>query len=319
MNKNLFIKTLFFFFILSFLSTTVYAGRTDVHAESKKPQKKSDNDTGKDSDEKKEEEPPKIANFMLRGSQQPGSFLSFGQNIIDKNQWVYSVAGVEFRGPQFRNAVYGPYVIYGISDKLSVNVVLPIAVGHRAFEHRSSGFGDLAIQLEYAFYSKSNLCYSDQATVVTNVTLPTGSADKNPETGFGGPGFFIGGTFMHAYPTWFIFTSDGITLTTEHNQKRMGNQYLYQAGVGRNLFNVGKEWIVAAIAEVDGQFTEKTNSQGISDPNTGGNVIYVTPSLWVSSKNWVFQFGVGFPAEEHLFGYQAESKYLVAANVSWTC
>lgn len=313
------IKTVFFLFILCFFSTISCAGNTDEHVVAKKTSKNDSSKSGdKNSDEKKEE-PPKIANFMLRGSQQPGSFISFGQNIIDKNQWIYSVSGLVIRGPHTRNDVYTPYIIYGISDKLSVNVSLPIVAQSRHFEDRSSGFGDLAIALEYAFYSKSNRCYYDQATIVTNFTFPSGSADKNPETGFGAPSFFVGGTFSHAYPRWFIFTSDGVLLTSEHDHKKMGNQYLYQAGVGRNLFNVGKEWIVAAIAEVDGQFTEKTNVRGVNQPDSGGNVVYVTPSLWVSSKNWIFQFGVGFPAEQHLFGHQAESQYLIAANVSWTC
>ncbi len=43
----------------------------------------------------------------------------------------------------------------------------------------SSGFSDLGVQFEYAFYEDSDLFKTKQATVVAGVTFPTGSYTKH--------------------------------------------------------------------------------------------------------------------------------------------
>lgn len=59
--------------------------------------------------------------------------------------------------------------------------------------------------------------------------------------------------------------------------------------------------------EFDGTQTEKNKIQGITDPNSGGNVIFVIPSIWLSSKQWIFQWGIGFPLVQNLNGHQDKS------------
>ena len=173
------------------------------------------------------------------------------------------------------------------------------------------------LQLEYAFYNKNTSQYEEQATLVANVSFPTGSATKKPPTGFGSSSVFLGSTFNRAYVNWYAFTSPGVTLTTSHKGQRVGNEYLYQAGIGRNICTINSEWIFAWLIEADGRYIEKTRFKGRTDPNSGGNLIVVTPSLWISSEQITLQFGVGLPVAQHLFGDQTKDKYLLASNVSW--
>ncbi|MBL8676548.1 MAG: hypothetical protein JNJ47_03870 [Alphaproteobacteria bacterium] len=192
----------------------------------------------------------------------------------------------------------------------------PIYRNYDTLTH-SSGFSDMFLQLEYAFYNENTSQFGDQATFVTNVTFPTGSATKHPPTGFGSSSIFLGSTFNRTYVNWLVFTSPGVTLTTSHDGQRAGNEYLYQLGIGRNFYTIDSEWIFAWLVETTGQYLEKTRLKGHTDPDSGGNTIVVTPSLWISSKQVTFQFGVGLPVVQHLFGNQIKDKYVLVSNASW--
>lgn len=145
-----------------------------------------------------------------------------------------------------------------------------------------------------------------------NLTLLTGSAQKQPPTGFGSPSFFIGSTLSRMYVDWFAFASPGVVLTTRHNDTKFGNQFLYQGGFGRHLINI-KGWMI----EGDGQYSQRNKINGGIDFNSGGNVVYVTPSLWVSSKKLIVQLGVGLPVTQNLYGNQTKDSYLLVANLGW--
>lgn len=70
--------------------------------------------------------------------------------------------------------------------------------------------------------------------------------------------------------------------------------------------------------EFDGTYFWKDIINGKVDSNSGGNVIYLTPSLWISSNESLFlQFGIGFPIEQHLFGNQKRNNYALFFNSGW--
>ncbi|HHZ4597756.1 TPA: hypothetical protein ACWCZX_002625 [Legionella pneumophila] len=70
--------------------------------------------------------------------------------------------------------------------------------------------------------------------------------------------------------------------------------------------------------EGDGQYAQRNRINGDIDFNSGGNVVYVTPSLWASSKKLIAQLGVGLPVTQNLYGNQTRNSYVLVANVGWT-
>jgi len=279
---------------------------------------KDENTHSENTNEINQKEPQKHGNFALPNSQQPGPLVSFGENIIDKNQVQSFLFADDFVGVKKKSVDLVPAILYGITDDLSVFFNVPIAASYKDDKNHSSGLEDMFLQLENAFYTQKNSNFIDQATLVANITFPTGSAKKEPPTGFGSPSFFVGGTFNRTYTDWFGFTSHGVVVTTSQNNTKFGNEFFYQCGIGRNIFSIESQWIVAWMIEADGQFNEKDKIKGIMNSNSGGNTIYVTPSLWVSSKNTIFQLGFGLPVVQHLFGNQNKNNYLLVANFGWT-
>lgn len=261
--------------------------------------------------------PPKIGNFSLPTSQQPATLFGFGNNIIDKGELQLSLFADAFAGKRRKNIDLVPNIVYGITDKWSISFYTPFTPKYENTYHRSSGALDFFAGTEYAFYSKSTSTYADQATVLVNLTAPTGSTSKNPQTGLGSPSVFLGGTFYRTMVEWFLFTAQGVLLPTSYHGTKFGNQYLYQFGFGRNFWTP-KGWIYAWMVDIDGLYSCRNRFRGSLDRNSGGNVMYVTPSLWISSKELSLQFGVGFPVYQNLFGSQNTFDYVLNFNVSWS-
>lgn len=290
--------------------------KSEEKKEEKKETQSQDNTSQKGSEEA--EKTVKIGNLAFPVSQQPTPLISFGQNMLEKKQAQALVMANQFKGEKqyFVNVV--PSLLYAFTDDFSVFLSVPIAVRYRQKNQHASGPADAIIQLEYAFYTKAYRTYYDQATVIASVILPTGSAKKNPNTGLGSNSFFIGGTYSRMEIDWFYFVSTGGIITTSSHRTRFGDQFLYQFGIGRRIFNT-KEWLFDWMIELNGVYSWKNKIQGTVDPNSGGNVIFVTPSLWISSmESLIFQLGFGFPIHQHLFGHQMKEDYLVEMNVGWT-
>lgn len=265
----------------------------------------------------KEERPPKIGNFALPTSQQPAALFGFGGNIIDKGEVQFYFFADEFIGKKKTTIDLIPSVLFGVTDEWSIFFNTPFTPLLKDSPYSSRGLEDFFVQFEYAFYNKSTLDYVDQATLVTNITFPTGSARKIPPTGFGSPSFFLGGTYYRTWVDWFVFTSHGAVLTTSEHGTKIGDQFLYQMGFGRN-FSSPEGWIYAAMMEVDGQYNKKNRIKGEIDKNSGGNVIYVTPSLWISSKEMLIQLGISLPVYQNVFGHQNKFDYALNLNFGWS-
>ncbi|MCS5711917.1 hypothetical protein [Candidatus Berkiella aquae] len=265
--------------------------------------------------EQKKDKPPRVGNFALPGSQQPGQFLSLGANIIATDQSQYSMMNTYFAGHQQYQTTMAPAYLYGISDNISIFLQMPFAVRYKLDNNHSSSISDALVQFESAFYNKQTKEYEDQATILTGIFIPTGNRDMNPATGLGAPELLVGATFTRTYVDWLYFTSFGLELMTENDGYKAGNQFLYQFGFGKNILNIQSDWIFAWILEFDGQFNQRNQIANIKDSNSGGNIIYVTPSLFISSKWLIFQIGAGAPLIQSWNGNQHNFNYVIAANL----
>lgn len=261
---------------------------------------------------------PDEGNFVLPSSQQPGPLVGFGQNIIEKGQLQLFVFADAYIGPQ-RQIVDGiPSILYQPTDKLSIFLNAPYALDYRFENEKSSGIEDVFSQFEYAFFDNPTKEYNEQATVVAAFYFPSGSVQKFPATGYGAMSYFLGVTYNRTYVDWLFLTSYGVLCPTRKGDIKYGNIYLYQFGIGKNICSIKSKLIFDWLIEVDGSYYEKDNFQHEIQQNTGGNYIFITPSLFLSTKNLVFQFGIGFPLAQKLYGNQKKYEYSLVGDLAWT-
>lgn len=262
---------------------------------------------------------PVIGNFALPGPQQPGPLLSFGQTLIGRNKLQLSIDNYSpySLGGAFDNVNAG--LVYGFTDTTSLFFNYPIRNNPQTRAHHATMLKDVSVQIEHSVYSSGNNRFQDQATILGAMSMPTQDAQaKAIGAGFGQPSYFFGSTYNRTYVDWMYFASPGYIFTTEGDGIQLGSQFLYQAGLGRALLSVPNQSILFALVEMNGQYTQKNSLSGVSNPNTGGNLIALTPSLWLSSPNLIIQVGVGFPILQQLNGNQSTMNYFIASNLSWT-
>ena len=94
--------------------------------------------------------------------------------------------------------------------------------------------------------------------------------------------------------------------------------YLFSDGFFGKNFYTPKGWIFAWMMEVDGQYSKKNRIKGNIVNNSGGNVVYATPSIWISSKELIIQVGVSLPVTQNLFGHQHKFDYAFNLNFGWS-
>lgn len=265
-----------------------------------------------------ENEPKKTGNFALPSSQQPGPLVSLGQNILDANVTQAYLLVDNLSGPNQHFIDIIPSLLFGITNQFSIFLNIPFAANYKQNNMHSSGLEDVFLQFEYAYHTNNTSRFSEQATILANITFPTGSIQKQPPTGICAMSFLLGTTYSRTYCDWYGFISPGAILTTSKNETKCGNKYFYQFGIGRNLYFKPSSWILSGLIEIDGQYTEKDKIQGEIDNNSGGNVIMITPSLWFSTNKLIVQLGIGFPFIQQLFGEQNKNHYLLVASLGYT-
>jgi hypothetical protein len=261
---------------------------------------------------------PHVGNFALPVSQQPGPLIAFGQNMPDKGVLQFFLLGNNVKGTQRSFSEIVPSILYGITDRFSLFVEVPVIIKFKEEQFTSHGISDLIVQFEGVTFIQETEIAVNEVTLVGNITLPSGSFNKVPATGFGSPTFFLGFTAGHTGKSWYYFTSMGGVITTRHKNVKFGNQFLYQFGLGRNIAYKADKWILNWLVELDGLYAQRSLLSNVVQRNSGGNSLLLGPSLWFSTQNFIIQGGISGFITQHLSGVQLKNRYLLSAYAGWT-
>jgi hypothetical protein len=70
------------------------------------------------------------------------------------------------------------------------------------------------------------------------------------------------------------------------------------------------------VLEVNGEWHDRQRIDGVSDPNSGGNVVFLSPGLRLSYERWSGFVSVGVPIVNDLNGLQAEPEWRVLTGMA---
>ncbi len=259
-----------------------------------------------------------IGNLALPGSQQPTTLFAFGQNIVDQGDLQLFITANIGHGTRINTTELVPSILYGIQDTFSLYLAWPVAADFSVGNQRASGPEDCIIQGEYAVITKKKPTASDQITCVGALYAPFGNPFKQPSLSLYAPAFFLGITASHIGIDWYWYCSPGALITTSYNHtNRSGNQYLYQAGFGRNIAAVPDRWIAAWIVDLIGNYTSSNRIRNSKDPNSGSNTVALAASLWFSTRSTIFQLGIAPYIVKQMHGNQLSISYTVSALFSY--
>jgi hypothetical protein len=227
---------------------------------------------------------------------------------------------------------------YGVTDDLTLSARLPyvdrqnIRAGEiedgepEAHDHGDSkGVGDLSVLAQYRFFSSQAV----HASVIGGIKAPTGKTDVKDD------GEKLETEFQPGTGSWdWLFGASAsinpgrlglhgnvlYNLTTEGSQNtEIGNAFFYNLGVvyslssGEGQAHHGHDhshlkWDV--MLELNGEYRQKNEIDGEKEDNSGGDVIFLSPGIRVSSSDkWSLFLAVGKSIYDDFNGTQTDVDY----------
>jgi hypothetical protein len=71
-----------------------------------------------------------------------------------------------------------------------------------------------------------------------------------------------------------------------------------------------------AVLELNGEWHAKMKAEGVHDPNSGGNTVYLSPGLRLTADRWSGYVSAGVPIVNNLNGVQAKPGWRVLTGAS---
>ncbi|RFC34145.1 MAG: hypothetical protein DID91_2727702277 [Candidatus Nitrotoga sp. MKT] len=232
------------------------------------------------------------------------------------------------------------FAAYGVTDNLTLGVRLPYVqrfdvggVDHHGGHHdvidqgNPGGFGGVSLFGQYRiFNSVDNLNHLSLVTALTTpgATHVRGAGERlethsQPSGGSWNPA--VGFSFTRAMGKVSLDSSILYTVATQGVQyTNLGDTFDYNValsyafvGMARNNLFVGSNnssW--TGILELNGQWQDRQKTAGLTDPNSGSNIIYLSPGIRYSGgKNWNTALSLGTPIVKNINGYQTPPDYRV--------
>jgi hypothetical protein len=242
------------------------------------------------------------------------------------------------------------FAAYGITDDLMLGLRVPFVLrsgirspGHHdehGDEHDeeanminnqgdSNGFGDVSVFGQYRFFhTADNL---NNASLTIGLKTPTGAtgikddqgntfeAHSQPGSGSWDPSFGL--SFTRAMGSFSFDTNVLYTVaTTGTQQTDLGDifdynfaiSYAFGAPVRNGFFSSSNNAPWTAILELNGEWQDFQNTARLTDPNSGGNTVYISPGIRYSGgKNWNTALSIGAPIVTELNGFQTDPEYRI--------
>jgi len=201
----------------------------------------------------------------------------------------------------------------------------------------SKGIGDLTLYSQYRFLGDEDS--RTHAAILVGLKAPTGKTDvigneggrfeTEHQPGSGSWDALTGIAFTRQWSTisldsnvLYAFAGDGA------QQSNMGDVFNYnlalsyrvshshEHGAGHHHHDTaGSSWDLAL--ELNGEWRDYVTVGGLRQLHTGGNMVYLSPSVRFNSRNrWAAYASLGIPVVEGLHGIQSDPKFRLFIGIS---
>ena len=215
----------------------------------------------------------------------------------------------------------------------------------------ADGIGDMTLFGQYRFFNQNHT----ELAALFGLTTPTGrtnahtaqgepfDAEFQPGTGAWGPLMGLAWTHHEGKLSFdanvlYALSTEGIESTT------LGDRFQYNFAVSYRLTSLGSGEhpmfhgaepheegddghhhhdhettgpSLDLVLELNGEWHAEQVTNGIADPNSGGNTIFLSPGLRLSQDKWSSFVSVGIPVVDDLNGIQSEPDWRIIAGATW--
>ena len=224
---------------------------------------------------------------------------------------------------------------YGISSRWSVFGILPyrdisldLDSGGSRVNRSNKRFGDLTVFARYSAYQKNRRGQTFRIAPFLGLKLPGGNDNVRDNLGLlpspvqtstGSTDIFGGVIF-----TWqsLKVQFDGqisYRINREAKGFEAGNIFRLDGSMQYRLWHSnpkqGLPHYLYGVLELNLINQQKNRLNGISDPNSNGTRVFISPGIQYVTKRWILEGGIQIPASQNLNGTALENDYIVRAGI----
>ena len=208
---------------------------------------------------------------------------------------------------------------YGFTSKLAVFGVLPlvdVSTEIGASSNSEFGLGDSALFARYEVYRSDRPGRTIRIAPYAGVRLPTG---RDGKTGDGSTDVF-GGLIATIASTLWVLDSQ---VRYDHNREADGFERgdsisfesSFQYRLSPDQITQETNAFVFGVLELSANHYERNQLGAVTDPNSGGFQVFLTPGLQYSTRRWIADLGFKVPVLNDLNGTALEPDYSVLASI----
>lgn len=228
-----------------------------------------------------------------------------------------------------------PYKKTKLDGHLHVHADGDIEV-HSDMKGEQSGLGDIALLGRYTFFKTHTIDTTTTIAGLLGVKLATGKTDgktadgaefldSHLQLGTGSTDYLVGLSLSHAIQKFSlsanllgIIATEGKAGNTKHQFGNMLNYDLTaKYRVYPDIFAPLGPQIFLAMG-INGEVRDKEKTEGVEDPNSGGNTTYLSPGLQVVfAPHWVVELSYQHAVYHNLYGTQLGETYRAVGGVTY--
>ena len=208
---------------------------------------------------------------------------------------------------------------YGLTSRLAIFGMLPLVSVDRTFGAAStsdSGLGDAALFARYEVFRSDKPGRTIRIAPFAGLRVPTG---RDGRTGDGSVDFFGGLIATLASTQWVLDSQLRYDLNREADGFERGNSTRFETSFQYRLspgtVAQGTNAFVYGVLEISANYYERNRVNGVTDPNSGGFQLYLTPGLQYATRRWIADLGVKVPIVNDLNGTALEPDYSILTSI----
>ncbi|MCH8118870.1 MAG: transporter [Planctomycetes bacterium] len=201
-------------------------------------------------------------------------------------------------------------ILYGLTKDLSLTLEIPQVLRSREGHMTEDGLGDIMLRGKYQLFRRDTLGAQDKISAILGIKFPTGDEDAKPRLGTGTTDFLFGLSAGHESRTWYRFATLRYFLRTKHDGFGPGDKIFYDVTIGyRPWRREYLQWDLVGLLEMSGEYEFGSELGGKTVRNSGGNTIWLGPSLLFSYRNIMVKGGIQMPVYQQLKGNQEHNDF----------
>lgn len=219
---------------------------------------------------------------------------------------------------------------YGVTRDFALFGMLPyfdkqldMRMGGQDISRSQRGFGDLTLMGRYTAYEYNAPGLTLRVAPFLGIKAPTG--EDNARDGMGrlpppvqpGSGSWdvLGGVVLSYQTLDFEIDSQvSYKANREANGFEAGNVFQLDGSLQYRLLprslGAGVPAFLYGVLEANLIHAAKNRIGGVSDQNSGGTTLFITPGLQYATRKWVLEAGVQIPVSQHLNGTALKNDYV---------